>query len=146
MPKKTSVPVKASRKTAVVEDEEDEDEVVIATPARKKKTAPVAKSAKNGKVAATATRKTSTKDDEDGTYTPNQNSMRDFIMRAMKKGGTSTEIKKRAARFAEKKGVDNMSDVKAYKSFDVAFFAKFLKGKGFDVEINEETDSYSLKV
>jgi len=144
MPKKTSTPVKASRKVAVEEDEEDEEEVVIATPAKKKTSTSVAKSAKNGKVAATPARKTSAKDDEDGTYTPNQNSMRDFIMRAMKRGGTAAQIKKRAASYAEKKGIDSLSDVKAYKNFDVAFYAKFLKSKGFAVEIDEEGDSYSL--
>jgi hypothetical protein len=143
MPKRSATPVKASRRVAVEEDEEDEEEVVVATSA-KKASASVPKSAKNGKVAATPARKTSAKDDEDGTYTPNQNSMRDFIMRAMKRGGTSTEIKKRAARFAEKKGIDSLSDPKAYKNFDVAYYAKFLKTKGFDVEIDEEGDSYSL--
>jgi hypothetical protein len=143
MPKKASTPVKASRKVAVEEDEEDEEEVVIAT-STKRTNASVPKSAKNGKVAATPARKTPVKGDEDGTYTPNKNSMRDFIMRSMKKGGTSTEIKKRAARFAEKKGVDDLSNIKAYKSFDVSFYAKFLKSRGFDVDINEEADSYTL--
>lgn len=142
---KSAAPSKVSRKAAVVEDEEDEEEVVVATPKRKTTAAaPPAKSAKNGKVATTSARKTSAKDDEDGTYAPNQNSMRDFIMRAMKRGGTSTEIKKRAARFAERKGVDALADVKAYKNFDVSFFAKFLKSKSFDVDIDEEADSYTL--
>ena len=143
MPKRASTPVKASRKVAVVEDEEDEEEVVIAT-STKRTNASVPKSAKNGKVAAAPARKTSTKDDEDGTYVPNKNSMRDFIMRAMKKGGTSTAIKARAARFAEKKGIDDLSEPKAYKNFDVAFYAKFLKGRGFDVDIDEAGDSYTL--
>lgn len=147
MPKKSATPVKASRKVAVDEEEEDEEEVVV-TSSTKKATAPLAKSAKNGKtngkVATVTTRKTSVKEDEDGTYTPNQNSMRDFVMRAMKKGGSATDIKKRAARFAEKKGFDNLSDPKAYKNFDVAYYAKFLKSKGYDVDIDEEGDSYTL--
>ncbi len=143
MPKRSATPVKASRRVAVEEDEEDEEEVVIATSA-KKATTSVPKSAKNGKVATAPARKTSAKEDEDGTYTPNQNSMRDFIMRAMKRGGSATEIKKRAARFAEKKGIDNLSDPKAYKNFDVAYYAKFLKSKGYDVDVDEEGDSYTL--
>lgn len=141
---KSSTPVKASRKPAtVVEDEEDEEEVVVVS-SKKKSAAPAA--AKNGKVngKATTAPKKAAKADEDSTYVPNQNSMRDFVMRAMKRGGTATEIKKRAARFAEKKGIDGLSDVKAYKNFDVAFYAKFLKSKGYDVEIDEEGDSYSL--
>jgi hypothetical protein len=69
MPKRSVTPVKGSRRVAVEEDEEDEEEVVVATSA-KKATASVPKSAKNGKVAATTTRKTSVKEDEDGTYSP----------------------------------------------------------------------------
>jgi hypothetical protein len=146
MPKRSATPVKASRKVAVEEDEEDEEEVVIATPA-KKATASVPKSSKNGKASngkVATVAKRSQASDEEGTYVPNPNSMRDFVMRAMKKGGTSAEIKKRAARFAEKKGVDTLSDPKAYKNFDVAFYAKFLKSKGYSVEIDEEGDSYTL--
>jgi hypothetical protein len=143
MPKKAPTPVKASRKVAVEEDDEEEEEVVVVA-SSKKATASIPKSSKNGKVAATSARKTSAKGDEDGTYTPNPNSMRDFVLRAMKRGGSATEIKKRAARFAEKKGVDELSDPKAYKNFDVAYYAKFLKGKGYDVDIDEEGDSYTL--
>jgi hypothetical protein len=40
----------------------------------------------------------------------------------------------------------HFSDPKAYKNFDVAFYAKFLKTKGFDVDIDEEADSYTLNV
>jgi hypothetical protein len=152
MPKKTSTPVKASRKVAVEEDEEDEDEVVVTTSAKKTSTA-LPKSAKNGKatngkVATTTKKVAAAKADEEeaGTYTPNANSMRDFVMRAMKRGGTVAEIKKRAARFAEKKGFTDLSEARAYKNFDVIFFAKFLKGKGYDVDIDEANDNYKLNV
>lgn len=147
MPTKNSTPTKASRRAvAVDEEDDDEQEEVVVVSSKKKAAAPVAKSKTNGKVAvkAAVTKKTAKADDEEGAYTPNANSMRDFIMRAMKRGGTSTAIKKRAATFAEKKGIDTLSDPKAYKNFDVAFYAKFLKSKGFDVEIDEEADSYTL--
>ena len=146
---KASTPAKASRRVAVEEDEEDEEEVVVVS--SKKKTAAPAKSTTNGrangatKTKATVTKKTVKEVDDEASYTPNPNSMRDFIMRAMKRGGSSAQIKKRAASYAEKKGVDTLSDPKAYKNFDVAFFAKFLNTKGFPVEIDEEADSYTLK-
>jgi hypothetical protein len=140
MPTKRAVPAKASRKAAVVDDDEDEEEVVVVS-SKKKTAAPAAKS--NGKTNG-AVRKVAKADAEEGTYTPNANSMRDFIMRAMRRGGTSAEIKKRAASFASKKGVEDLSDVKAYKNFDVAFYAKFLKSKGFSVDIDEDADSYTL--
>ncbi len=143
---KKSTTATASRKVAVAEEEDDEEEEVVVVSAKKKTAAPVAKSATNGKATtkAAVTKKAAKSNDEEGAYAPNANSMRDFIMRSMRRGGTSTEIKKRAARFAEKKGVDELSDVKAYKNFDVAIFAKFLKTKGFDVTIDEEADSYLL--
>lgn len=143
---KASTPVKASRK-AVVEDEEDEEEEEVVVVSSKKKTAaPIAKSRTNGKTTtkATVTKKVAKEVDDETSYTPNPNSMRDFIMRAMKRGGSAAQIKKRAASFAEKKGVDSLADPKAYKNFDVAFFAKFLRTKGYNVEIDEEADSYTL--
>ena len=147
MPTKKVTPVKASRKPVVEEDDEDdEEEEVVVVSSKKKAAAPIAKSKTNG-VAKTngAVKKTVAKADaEEGSYTPNANSMRDFIMRAMKRGGTSAEIKKRAAGFASKKGIEELSDAKNYKNFDVAFYAKFLKSKGFEVEIDEEADSYTL--
>ena len=145
---KRSTTATVSRKAAAVEDDEEEEEVV-AVSSKKKAAAPIAKSRTNGKATtakATVAKKPAKASDEEGSYTPNPNSMRDFVMRAMKRGGSSAEIKSRAARFAEKKGVDDLSDAKAYKNFDVAFYAKFLKGKGFDVDINEEADSYTLTV
>jgi len=144
MPKNAATPVKASRKVAVEVDDEDEEEVIIATPA-KKATATTPKSSKNGAANGKPTVvKRSTTSDDEGTYTPNPNSMRDFVLRSMKRGGTSAAIKARAAKFAEKKGVDALADVKAYKNFDVAYYAKFLKTKGYDVDIDEEGDSYTL--
>jgi len=143
---KRSTVATASRKAAVADEEDDEEEEVVVVSAKKKTAAPVAKSATNGKATTKAaiTKKAAKSEDEEGTYAPNANSMRDFIMRSMRRGGTAAEIKKRAARFAEKKGVDALADAKAYKNFDVAFFAKFLKGRGFDVTIDEEADSYLL--
>lgn len=149
MAKRNVTPAKASRRAAAVEDDEDEEEVVVVS-SKKKTTAPARASANgraNGKPAAKTVAKKSVKtDDEEGQYTPNPNSMRDFIMRAMKRGGTATEIKNRAARFAAKKDIETLSEAKAYKNFDVAFFAKMLKGKGYDVDIDEEGDSYKLNV
>jgi hypothetical protein len=116
------------------DDDDDDDEPVAAKPKAKAKAAVATKPAKK-----------STRADSE-PYAPNKNSMRDFIMRAMKKGGTSEVIKKRAARFAEKAGVDGLDDPKAYKNFDVSYFAKFLKTKGMDVEIDEEADTYILSV
>lgn len=145
---KRSTTATVSRKPAAVEDDEEEEEVVVVS-SKKKATAPIAKSRTNGKATtakATVAKKSVKASDEEGTYTPNPNSMRDFIMRAMKRGGSSAEIKSRAARFAEKKGVDDLSDAKAYKNFDVAYYAKFLKSKGFDVDVDEEADSYTLTV
>lgn len=145
MAKRTSTAT-ANRKVAVAEEEDDEEEEVVVVSAKKKTAAPVAKSATNGKATtkAAVTKRAAKSEDEEGTYTPNANSMRDFIMRSMKRGGTAAQIKKRAASYAEKKGVDELSDVKAYKNFDVAFYAKFLKSKGFTVAIDEEGDSYTL--
>jgi len=141
MPTKKVTPVKASRKPVVEDDDEDdEEEEVVVVSSKKKAAAPIAKSKTNGAVKKTVAKA----DAEEGSYTPNANSMRDFIMRAMKRGGTSAEIKKRAAGFASKKGIEELSDAKNYKNFDVAFYAKFLKSKGFDVEIDEEADSYTL--
>jgi len=146
---KASTPAKASRRVAADEDDEDEEEVVVVS--SKKKAAAPAKSTANGrtngaaKTKATVSKKTVKEVDDEATYAPNANSMRDFIMRAMKRGGSSAQIKKRAASYAEKKGVDALADPKAYKNFDVAFFAKFLSGKGFAVDIDEEADSYTLK-
>lgn len=141
--KKASTATKSKKPAARDDDDDDEEEA----PAKKTSTK-TAKASKNGKAAAKAVpakkSKKSDDDDEEGSYTPNKNSMRDFIMRAMKRGGTSQEIKKRAARFAEKAGVDDLADVKKYKNFDVAYFAKFLDGKGFKMEIDEEADTYSL--
>lgn len=150
---KRSTTATASRKVAAVEDdEEDDEEEVVVVSAKKKTAAPAAKTANgraNGKATAKATvtkkpAKAAAEDDEEAAYTPNANSMRDFVMRALRRGGTSAEIKKRAARTAERAGVETLSDAKAYKNFDVAFFAKFLKGKGFDVDVDEENDSYTL--
>ena len=147
MPKKASTPVKASRKVAVEEDEDEEEEEVVVVAPAKKTTASVPKSAKNGKATngkvATVAKRSTTSDDST-LYTPNANSMRDFVLRAMSKGGSATQIKSRAAKLAEKKGVEGLSDPKAYKNFDVAYYAKFLKGKGYDVDIDEEGDNYTL--
>jgi hypothetical protein len=142
---KTATPAKA-RKPAVVEDDDEEEEEVVVVSTKKKATPAPAKSATNGKATAKAavTKKAVKEVDDEASYTPNPNSMRDFIMRAMKRGGTSAQIKKRAASYAEKKGVDALADAKAYKNFDVAYFAKFLNTKGFAVEIDEEADSYTL--
>src|SRR5580765_7855775 len=108
---KASTPAKARRRVAADEDdEEDEDEVVVVS-SKKKATAP-AKSTTNGrangaaKTKAAVSKKTVKEVDDEATYAPNANSMRDFIMRAMKRGGSSAQIKKRAANYAEKKGVD----------------------------------------
>jgi hypothetical protein len=148
---KKSTPTTASRRAAVADDEdEDEEEVVVASPKKKATAAAPAKSATNGRAngkstaKATVAKKPAKATDEEGAYVPNTNSMRDFIMRAMKRGGSAAEIKSRAARLAERKGVEDLSDAKAYKNFDVAFYAKFLKGKGFNVTIDEEGDSYTL--
>jgi hypothetical protein len=141
---KRSVPATASRK-AVVDDEEEDEVVVVST--KKKTTAPIAKSRTNGKATvakATVAKKPAKADDEESGYVPNPNSMRDFVMRAMKRGGSATEIKNRAARLAERKGIEALAEAKAYKNFDVAFYAKFLKGKGYDVTIDEEGDNYTL--
>lgn len=146
---KKSVPATASRKAAVEDDEEEDEEEVVVASSKKKIIAPIAKSRTNGKATtakATVAKKPAKADDEEGGYVPNPNSMRDFVMRAMKRGGSSAEIKGRAARFAERKGIDALADVKAYKNFDIAFYAKFLKGKGFSVKIDEEADSYTLTV
>jgi len=142
--KRTAVPAKASRKVAEADDEEDEEEVVVVSSKKKTTAAPKASTngRSNGKAAPVAKKSTKT-DDEEG-YTPNANSMRDFIMRAMKRGGSAAAIKSRAARFAEKKNIETLSDVKAYKNFDVPWFAKMLKSKGYDVDIDEENDSYQL--
>lgn len=147
MPKK-STSATASRRVAVVDDEDEDEEEVVVVSAKRKTAAPVAKSRTNGKATtkAVVAKKPAKADDEEGSYTPNPNSMRDFIMRSMKRGGSSTEIKTRAAKFAEKKGVDALAEARAYKNFDVAYFAKFLKGKGYSVKIDEESDSYTLSV
>lgn len=142
---KTSTPAKARKPIAVEEDDEEEEEVVV-VPAKKSVAAPVTKSRTNGKATtkAAVTKKPVKEVDDEASYTPNPNSMRDFVMRAMKRGGTSAQIKKRAASYAEKKGVDALADPKAYKNFDVAYFAKFLRTKGYPVAIDEEADSYTL--
>jgi len=147
MPKTAAKPPRATTKARATEDEEDDEDEA---PVRK----PKATSRTNGKVAvstkpaakpaAKPVTKPKKSDDSEGTYAPNANSMRAFVMRAMRRGGTSAEIKKRAARFAERAEVEALADPKAYKSFDVAYFAKFLKDKGFDVTIDVEADTYSM--
>lgn len=128
----------ASAKTRI---EKDEEEVVASKPVRNGKT--------NGKVTAAkpkiATKTVAKKASEEG-YAPNPNSQRDFIMRAMKRGGSAEQIKARAARFAAKRDIADLGDPKAYRHFDVSYFAKFLKTKGFDVDIDEESDNYTLNV
>ncbi len=116
---KRSVPATASRK-AVVDDEEEDEVVVVST--KKKTTAPIVKSRTNGK--ATVAKAT--------------------VAKKPAKAGSATEIKNRAAKFAERKGIEALAEAKAYKNFDVAFYAKFLKGKGYDVTIDEEGDNYTL--
>jgi len=141
VPKTAAKPTRASTKARNVEVEDDEEEEEI--PARRAKT--VTPTSKNGKVAAKpapAKSKPAAKNDEG--YNPNPNSQRAFIMRALHRGGTSADIKKRAARMAERANVEALSDPKAFKGFDVAYFAKFLKEKGYDVDIDVEADTYTL--
>jgi hypothetical protein len=122
-------PTKASKKAknVEVEDEEEEEENPKAT----KKTAVKGKA------------ETKKAEKAEG-YTPNKNSMRDFVLRAFKKGGSAAAIKKRAATLAEKAGIDSLADPKAYKNFDVAWYANFLKSKGLKITVDEENDKYSL--
>jgi hypothetical protein len=134
-------PTKASKKAknVEVEDEEEEDEEPVkAKASTKTKERPSEQAMREAK--ATSKKKAAQKEE----YVPNKNSMRDFAMRAMKKGGTATAIKKRAASYAEKAGIDTLSDPKAFKNFDIAFFAKMLQGKGYDIDIDEENDKYQL--
>jgi hypothetical protein len=131
MPKSASVPAKA-RKTVVVEDDEEE-EVVAPRPKA------VSKNGKtNGKVVATAPsfkKKTGTGE----PYAPNKDSMRELIMIALRKGGTITQVKERAARIATKRGLKDKADIRAYKSFDVAWYVAFLNknGHNFSVDADE---------
>jgi hypothetical protein len=134
MPKSASTPAKA-RKTVVVEDDEEE-EVVAPRPKA------VSKNGKtNGKAVTTATvTKTNVKTiGENGVYTPNKNSMRELVMVALKKGGTTTQVKERAARIANKRGLKEFADVKAFKHFDVPWYVGFLNKHGHDFSLEAET-------
>jgi hypothetical protein len=87
--------------------------------------------------------KASTKATKKSTeYSPNNNSMRYFIMLSLRRGGSAKKIKARAAQLAEKAGVEKFASVEAYKGFDVAYFVNMLKEKGMSIE--EDGNKYKL--
>jgi hypothetical protein len=68
-------------------------------------------------------------------YTPQEKSMRYFVMGALKQGLASvTRIKQRAAKLAAKAGVKQYATEESFKAFDVAFFVKMLEEKGIEIE------------
>jgi hypothetical protein len=76
------------------------------------------------------------------SYTPQKNSMRYFVLQALKRGGSSRKIKSRAAALAAKAGVEKYSESTAFKGFDISFFVGVLRENGFTV--TEDGNKFKL--